>query len=191
MWRVVEDLNHITTLEFKNENDLIVIIGSFNVSIGGSSYLKYKYDRIEGPLATFSKESEEKVQNVCLEAIHKNIINSAHDLSDGGLAVTISESVISSKNELGAYISIESKLREEELLFGECGSVIVVSIAEKDLYDLVLIAKKYDINTLTIGHVTSDSNLKINESINIDKDIISNYYYSSLQETMNSDDDAK
>ena len=188
---LIEDLNHITTLEFKNENDLIVIIGSFNVSIGGSSYLKYKYDRIEGPLATFSKESEEKVQNVCLEAIHKNIINSAHDLSDGGLAVTISESVISSKNELGAYISIESKLREEELLFGECGSVIVVSIAEKDLYDLVLIAKKYDINTLTIGHVTSDSNLKINESINIDKDIISNYYYSSLQEIMNSDDDAK
>ena len=186
---LIENENFITTLEFKNPNDLIVLIGSFNVSLGGSSYLKYKYNKNEGPLSTFNMDNEHKVQKTCLDAIHKNIIISAHDISDGGLAVALAESIIMSNNNLGAEITIESKLQDSEILFGECGSLIIVSINEKDLYDLVLIAEKYNVNTQTIGVVTSDPKLKINESINISKENISKHYFNSLENIMNDDNE--
>ncbi len=73
-----------------------------------------KYDKVEGPLATFNSNLEEKVQKVCLKLIYNKIINSAHDLSDGGLAITLSESVITSKDNLGASVVVEGKMREDE-----------------------------------------------------------------------------
>ena len=181
---VINDSRFVTTIDFKNENDMIVVLGSLNASLGGSTFLKQNYNTHKGPLAKFDPDNEKKVQDACLEAIHKNIINSAHDISDGGLAVCLSESVIKSSQNLGAYINIESKLNDVELLFGECGSVIVLSINEKNLYDLVLISKKYDIQTQTIGYVTSDSKLKINNSVDITKNQLSDYYNNSLEKIL-------
>ena len=181
---VINDNKCVTTIDFKNENDMIVVLGSLNASLGGSTFLKQNYNIHKGPLAKFDPDNEKKVQDACLEAIHKNIINSAHDISDGGLAVCLSESVVKSSHNLGAYINIESKLNDVELLFGECGSVIVLSINEKNLYDLVLISKKYDIQTQTIGYVTADSKLIINNSVDITKDELSDYYNNSLEKIL-------
>jgi len=75
------------------------------------------------------------------------------------------------------------------MLFGECGSVIIVSLNEKDLYELVLIAKKYDINTQTIGYVSADSTLKINNSININKDILSEHYFNTLENIIDTENE--
>ncbi len=175
---------NITTLDFKNENDIIVMIGPFNASLAGSSYLKLYYDKVCGPLPLFNMDNELNVQKVCYEAIDAGIISSAHDLSDGGLSVAIAESVISSSNNLGAYINVESKLTEKEVLFGECPSIIIVSLNEDSLYDLVLLAEKYDVNTQTIGRVTNDSRLVINDSLNIDKDDIIKSYTSTLDKIM-------
>jgi len=178
---VLNNNEHVTTMDFKDENDMIVVLGSLNASLGGSTFLKHVYNTHNGPLANFDPDNEKRLQDACLEAIHNKIVKSAHDVSDGGLAVCLSESVIASKENLGAFINIESKLKEAELLFGECGSVIVLSINEKHLYDLVLIGKKYDVQTQTIGYVTSDSILKINNTIEIDKNKLSNIYNNSLE----------
>ena len=72
-------------------------------------------------------------------------------------------------------------------MFGECPSVIVVTLKEDSLYDLILLSKKYDVNNLTIGRVTEDDMLTINDSISLTKDKISNAYKSSLDDIMNSD----
>jgi phosphoribosylformylglycinamidine synthase len=181
---LIEDLKHITTLEFKNENDLIVMIGSFNVSLGGSSYLKYKYGRIEGPLATFSKQGEGKVQSVCLEAIHKHIIKSAHDISDGGLSVNIAESVCFSKKGMGAEINIDRKLRSDEILFGETQGVIIVSLDSKNLHHIALLAQDYNIHTQTIGFVTDTPSLKINDLVDVKRSLLEKNYFKSLESTM-------
>ena len=183
---LIENTRSITTMEFKEKDDFIVALGSLNGVIGGSEYLKTIYDRVEGPIANIDMRLEHRVQSMCLESIEKGIINSAHDMSDGGLAVNIAESIVCSKNNLGASLDLVRKLEDVELLFGECPSVIIVSINESDLYDLVVLAKKYDIHTQTIGKVTGDGMMNINNKISIDRKELSKSYFNSLEELIES-----
>ena len=178
---LMDDENQITSMEFKDDGDFILIIGALNGQLGGSEYLKIIHGKIEGPIPPLNLEFEMRVHDVCLEAIKLGIIKSAHDISDGGLAVCISESLISSNKNLGAKLDISRKLRNDEILFGECQSAIVVSLEEKDLIDLVIIAQKFDIPTQSIGKVTSDGQLIINDLIKSDISKLDNIYNSSLE----------
>ena len=63
-----------------------------------------------------------------MKAIKRGIIKSAHDVSDGGLAINISESLVNADSKLGIKLDIERQLRNDELLFGECQSLIIVSL---------------------------------------------------------------
>jgi len=181
---LVHNIKDVTSMEFKNEGDFIVSIGSINSALGGSEYLKTIHGIVKGPLQNIDMNIEKKVQQICLEAIQMNIINSAHDISDGGLAVNIAESIILSKGNLGASLDLSRKLEDVELLFGECPSVIIVTISKDKLYDLVVLSKKYDVHTQTIGKVTADSSLKINSLINVKKKKMQNAYFNSLEKIM-------
>ena len=181
---LIDDVNHVCSMSFNQENDFIVILGSLNAALGGSSYLKTIHNRIEGPLFHFNPDDEKCVQDACLESIRSNFVNSAHDISDGGLAVSLSEMVINSKNNLGAKIVHETKISDLEFLFGECASAIVVAVNQSNLLDLELVAKKYDVTTQTIGVVTNDGKLTINDLIDIDKKELSNKYFNSLSDIM-------
>ena len=106
------------------------------------------------------------------------------NLSDGGLAVNISESLVHSKQGLGVRLDIERKLENNELLFGECQSVIVVSLEEPALYELILLAQKLDMYTQTIGRITDTGNLVINDYIDISRKKLGNAYFNSLEKIM-------
>ena len=134
---VLDDLSQQTTISYENEGDLIVAIGMINSRLGGSEYLKSIHGKIEGPISKLDVDLEMKVQKTCLRAIKQGVVNSAHDLSDGGLSVNIAESILNSKNGLGAHLSFDRKLRDDEALFGECQSVIIVTIDEENLYSLI------------------------------------------------------
>ena len=95
-------------------------------------------------------------------------------------------SLIYSKEGLGVEINLSRKLRNDELLFGECQSVIIVSIEERYLHDLVLLAKKINIHTQTIGKVTNDGELRINDKVSLAKDAMSKAYFNSLEEMLES-----
>jgi len=181
---LLEDINNFTSASFKDEGDFIIALGSINSTLGGSEYLKTIYGKVEGPIHNFDIESELSVQKLCLNAIKQGFIKSAHDLSDGGLAVNISESILFSKKGIGAKINLSRKLREDELLFGECQSVIIVSIEEDNLHELVSMANKLNVYTQTIGKVTDNNKLAINDLINIDRDLLDNAYYNSIKEIM-------
>ena len=181
---LIDNVENLMDMNFLNEDDLIVLLGDIHPSMGGSTYLKQKYNRIEGPLATFNPQSEINLQELCLDLINNKIIVSAHDVSDGGIAVALAESVIESPESLSAKIYIDHKLREDELLFGECPSLIVVSLNENKLYDLVLLSKKYNVQTQTIGKVTNDAIFTINDSISIAKDQLSIAYKNSLEKSV-------
>ena len=120
------------------------------------------------------------VQELCLEAIKKGIVKSAHDLSDGGVAVNIAESIISAKSGLGAKLDIDRKLRDDELLFGECQSVIIVSLNEDQLYELILLAQGMDVHTQAIGRVTDSGRLVINDLIDVSRNEIELVYNNTL-----------
>ena len=182
---LLENINQSTTIEFKGAGDFIVTLGALNGCLGGSEYLRTIHGKIQGPIPHLNLELEMGIQELCLEAIKKGIIKSAHDLSDGGLAVNISESIVHSKQGLGARLDVVRKLQNNELLFGECQSVIVVTLEESALYELILLAQKLDMHTQTIGRVTDTNSLVINDQINISRIKMENAYFNSLEKIMN------
>ncbi len=181
---LLENINQSTTIEFKGAGDFIVTLGALNGCLGGSEYLRTIHGKIQGPIPHLNLELEMGIQELCLEAIKKGIIKSAHDLSDGGLAVNISESIVHSKQGLGARLDVVRKLQNNELLFGECQSVIVVSLEEPALYELILLAQELDMYTQTIGRVTDTNSLVINDQINISRIKMENAYFKSLEKIM-------
>ena len=186
---VLEDIDNVMTMNFKKEGDLIGVIGNISPSLGGSTYLKKMYNKIEGPLSIFSPSAEIDLQSLCLDLINQKIIKSAHDVSDGGLAVALSKSISRSDGDLGAQIYIDHKLRNDELLFGECPSLIIITFDEEKLYKLVLMSQKYDVNTQTIGKVSNNGKLEINDILNLEKHKINDIYNSSFKNTMESIND--
>ncbi|HIN19781.1 MAG TPA: phosphoribosylformylglycinamidine synthase subunit PurL [Candidatus Marinimicrobia bacterium] len=181
---LLENINQSVTIEFKDAGDFIVTLGALNGCLGGSEYLRTIHGKIQGPIPHLNLELEMGIQELCLDAIKKGIIKSAHDLSDGGLAVNISESIVHSKQGLGARLDVVRKLQNNELLFGECQSVIVVTLEESALYELILLAQKLDMHTQTIGRVTDTNSLVINDQIDISRIKLENAYFNSLEKIM-------
>jgi len=164
---IIEDCGYICSMEFKNSGDLIVLLGENKEELGGSEYLKVIHNLEKGIPPQIDLLKELAVQNVCREAIKRGLLSSAHDCSEGGLAIALAESCI--KGEKGARIKIEDKMRSDALLFGESQSRIIVSINPKNLSLLQEIADKYQVPLLVLGSV-EEKNLNINRLISLKVD---------------------
>lgn len=152
---LIENIDRVTTQGFKNTGDLIVLIGQNGDDIGGSEYLKVRFGLEKGIPPRVDLEMEKKVQETCLECISLGIINSAHDTSEGGLAVALAESCISGKK--GARVELEGEgMRDDVLLFGETQSRVIVSLAKENLHMLEKIAGDRQAPVKVIGWVTDE-----------------------------------
>ena len=139
---LIEDTRRIVTQGFKEKGDIIALLGvtrdDLSVSEYAQSVLGLKTDELIsiGQLPELDIELEKQVQQSVLDLANANLIRSAHDCSDGGLAVTIAECCFSSlgRDAFGAKIQLDSKgLSTEALLFGETPSRIVISFAPANL----------------------------------------------------------
>jgi len=162
---VIEDCDQLCTMSFKNNDDLIVLIGENKEEIGGSEYLKVFHNIEKGLPPQIDLSLEKSVQDACRESIQAGIISSAHDCADGGLAVTLAECCIIGKR--GAKVEINTNIRNDALLFGETQSRIVVSLPVKNLDSLKEIANKYEAPIHILGKVEGNS-LKIDNLIDIE-----------------------
>jgi len=161
---MIEDYHHICSMAFKNHDDLIVLLGENKEELGGSEYLKVVHHLEKGIPPQIDLLKEQAVQKVCREAIKKGLVSSAHDCSEGGLAIALAESCI--KGKKGAEIDLKDKIRSDALLFGESQSRIMLSLNPKNLTSLKEIADKYQVPLLLLGSVQGEK-LKINRLINI------------------------
>jgi phosphoribosylformylglycinamidine synthase len=133
---LIEDERWITRQYFRNEGDVIFLIGSIGDEIGGSLYLKTIYGKKAGLPPRLSFDRELAVQKFLRGLIRKGVVKSAHDCSEGGLAVALAESCMSGTEKIGARISLprmngSSSLPNQRLdvtLFNESQSRIVVSV---------------------------------------------------------------
>jgi phosphoribosylformylglycinamidine synthase len=126
MMGVVEDKAHITGLGFREEGDLIYLLGLPRNDINCSEYL-YNYHKVKlSPPPYFDLEEEYKLQQGLKNLIREGLIESAHDVADGGLFVTLFESA--RVNGLGFNIDTDPEYRKDAFLFGESQSRVVVSI---------------------------------------------------------------
>ena len=154
---VIEDITRHCTSGFKSEGDLVFLLGDSQVidnSIGSTEYLALIHNTIQGnPYIDLGLEK--RTQRCCLEAIRRGIIKSAHDCSEGGLAVALAESCLA--NSLG-FISHDLKIegRLDAALFGEAQSRIIVSIAPKSAWKLERIADRWQITATRLGMVNGN-----------------------------------
>ncbi|MBI5560724.1 MAG: phosphoribosylformylglycinamidine synthase subunit PurL [Deltaproteobacteria bacterium] len=164
---IIEDIDRRATLWFKDEGDVIAVIGDTYEELGGSEYLKAIHSLERGLPPGIDLEKEKNVQEACREAIMDGIIKSAHDVSDGGLAVALAEALFSPGGAKGATVELSGGgIREDALLFGESQSRIIVSMDKKDVKKVENIAKAHGVPVRVIGRVRGDF-LKINGLIDI------------------------
>ncbi|XIP84794.1 phosphoribosylformylglycinamidine synthase subunit PurL [Enterococcus faecium] len=124
---LIEDHKHITTQEFKKSGDLIYILGKTFADFDGSELQKMQLGRIEGVIRNFDLSIEKRNQELVLTAIQNGLIESAHDCSEGGLAITLAESAF--KHQLG--ISVQFELSSAQL-FAETQSRFVLTVAPEN-----------------------------------------------------------
>ncbi|MHB8157901.1 MAG: phosphoribosylformylglycinamidine synthase subunit PurL, partial [Desulfocucumaceae bacterium] len=132
---LIEDISKATTMDYKKGDDIIILLGQNKDELGGSLFLSIIHGLEAGRPPEMDLVAEKLIQQTALDLIGKGLITSAHDCSEGGLAVTIAESCIAGK--IGADIILTDNIRASALLFGESQSRIIIT-TPKDKVDTVL-----------------------------------------------------
>ena len=165
---LLEDVEKHSTAGFKSDGDVIVLMGTDSTwddidGLAGSEYLDYIHGKVEGqPKLDIALEI--RTQAACREAITDELIASAHDASDGGVAVAIAESAVI--GEIGASIDLAPGERWDAAMFGETQSRILVSVKPVNLAALEAITAANNVPTITIGSVGGDT-LSFGDSISL------------------------
>jgi phosphoribosylformylglycinamidine synthase II len=171
---LIDHENHITTQWFKNEGDAIILVGNIGDELGGSQFLKTCHGRKEGPPPHIDLKLEIKVQTAVRDLIRGQLVKSAHDCSEGGLAVALAESCFNPDKLFGAEIACsrrpvgDAKRTEQSsqrhashseaatVLFNESQSRIVISVTPANLDNTILMLRKRDVPFQQLGEVGGD-----------------------------------
>lgn len=127
---VLDHINNAMTLDFKNEGDVIYLVGQSRNDINGSEYLFKLHNVTHSPAPHFDLQEEATLQNKIAELIGNKQILSAHDVTEGGLFTTLLESA--AQRNLGFSIGLNDSIRKDAFLFGEAQSRVVVSVKAAD-----------------------------------------------------------
>ncbi|KAA9333619.1 phosphoribosylformylglycinamidine synthase subunit PurL [Adhaeribacter soli] len=153
MLGLLEDKSNAMTLAFQKSGDLIYLVGEAKNDINSSEYL-YSYHNVAlSPAPHMDLEEEYKVQNTIKELIKSKAIASAHDVSDGGLYITLLEAAM--PKHLGFSIKTDSNFRKDAYLFGESQSRVVVSVKPEGKAAFEEMLKKNITAFTQLGEVTS------------------------------------
>ncbi len=126
MLGILDDWENLMTLDFKNTGDVIYLIGTHRNDLGSSEYLREVHQVQYSPCPHFDLEEEYHLQNVLRQLIKNQLAESVHDVSDGGLFVTLLESAM--PGGLGFSVTTNPGIRKDAWLFGEAQSRVIVSV---------------------------------------------------------------
>ena len=151
---LLADVAHHTTQWFKSEGDVVLLLGRTREELGGSEYLATVHELVRGTPPWIDLAVEMQAQKICLQAIAEGLVRSAHDVSEGGLAVALAEACISGPDEpLGAEIEMEATIRPDAWFFGESQSRIVLSVRRKHVNRLRDLARAADVPLTVLGEI--------------------------------------
>ncbi len=159
MLGLVEDVTRCPSASFQDVGDLIVLLGKTGGHIGGSEYLAAIHKEVAGDAPQLFLDFERNVQQLVIKLIQAGLVKSAHDCSDGGLAVAIAECCIANiGNVRGASITLpESDIRIDSQLFGEDQSRVILSLDPKSVHHALEMARDASIPASVIGRVGGES----------------------------------
>ena len=150
---IINDINKICSQNFKQEGDVIILLGYCREELGASEYLQEIHNLTKGDAPQLDLKLEQAVQKTALKAIEKGLVNSTHDCSEGGLAVALAECCISNKDKMiGANINkLNYDMRLDVLLFGESQSRIILSCSKDSVEKVRKIALEFKAPFYVIG----------------------------------------
>ncbi len=158
---LVHDIEHITTQSFKKDGDIIVLLGETKAELGGSEFQYVMHGVTEGRPPQLDLDAEKKLHDAVLSAIQAGLVASAHDLSDGGLAVALAESCIS--GGLGAEVDFTTGLRADIALFSESQSRVLLSADPSRIERLRQHLDQHRVPYQVIGKVKGEQlNIQVN-----------------------------
>jgi phosphoribosylformylglycinamidine synthase len=158
---VLDDVEKHSTVGFKAENDVIVLLGSDSAwdttdGLAGSEYLEFVHGRVEGQPA-LDLDLEVRVQTVCRDAVRAGLVASAHDLSDGGMATALAECAIIGNIGASVTESPDAGGRWDAAMFGEAQSRILLSVSPDNFDRIMALAYDHDVPLAVIGLVGGDA----------------------------------
>jgi len=157
---VLNNKNHHTTIGFKDKGDMIFLLGKSMNDISSSEYLSNYHGIKESPAPYFDLKTELNIQDVIKGLVSNGLIRSAHDVSDGGLFITLLESAMI--HDFGFDITTSADIRTDAFLFGEAQSRVVVSVTANNENRFVDYMIDKGVPFSTLGHVTK-SELRVDD----------------------------
>jgi phosphoribosylformylglycinamidine synthase II len=185
---LIDSLDHITRIAFRQPGDAIVLLGEPSDELGGSEYLSRIHGVVAGAPPRSDLDRERAVIDALLDAIRGRLIHSAHDCSEGGLAIALAECTIADREAmLGAHVDLGAwtSLPARTVLFGETQARVVVSTAEPAR--VIAIAERRGLPAREIGRVTEEPRLRIvagDRTIDASLDRLAGIYYDSIGSIM-------
>jgi phosphoribosylformylglycinamidine synthase subunit PurL len=150
---VLEDVERRLTMPFKQRGDTIILLGRNTDELGGSEYLKVIHGLVAGDAPAVDLDGERRLQELVLSLNERGLLRSAHDCSEGGLAVCLAECALAGDTQVGVDVMLDDTLEPAALLFGEAQGRIVVSCAAENAYTAVEVAARMEVPSRVIGSV--------------------------------------
>lgn len=168
---LMEDVKEHCTAHFKEEGDVIILLGESTDEIGGSEYLAKVHGVVGGAPPSLDYDRALAVVGTCLTCIRRGFVKSAHDIGDGGIALALAECAVGGDRPLGAVVELMDKIRPDALLFGEAPARIVMTVAPENVSTIKSIAQSLSCPARSVGLVGGDR-LKIDNLIDMPVDEI-------------------
>jgi phosphoribosylformylglycinamidine synthase II len=150
---LIPDIDKAVRPGFKTSGDAVILLGEIREELGGSEYLKAWLEDKGGPPPAIDLIAEKAVQELCLEAGELGLLESAHDMSEGGLAVCAAESAFFSPEKLGCAVELKDPVRPDAMCFGETQSRILVTVSQPNADALLALARRRGVKAERIGTV--------------------------------------
>ena len=164
---LLDDVGARITQWFREEGDMIVLLGRTREEVGGSEYLATVHGRVGGSPPWIDLNFERRLQAFLLECGREGFFRSAHDVAEGGLAVALAECCLTNPaGPIGARVHFESAMRRDVLLFGESQSRVLLSVDRRDLARIRERARRDDIPLEVLGEVRGD-HLEILDAVDV------------------------
>jgi phosphoribosylformylglycinamidine synthase II len=186
MLGLLDNVSRALPSGFQSVGDVVVLLGDNRGEIGGSEYLYLRRGEPLGDAPFIDLHFEKTLQHITLHLARAGLLTSAHDCSEGGLAVSIAEACFCSPTKLGASTTEldSTKLRADFMLFGESQSRILVSASPANLPRIVEHCSSAGVPTRVIGNVTQERRLRIGTHIDVDLSIAEATYANAIPKAM-------
>ena len=180
---LLEDVSLALALGFRRAGDTIVLVGRTREELGGSEYLSTVHGRVGGTPPWIDLGFEKRLQAFLLAAAEEGWLRSAHDVSEGGLAVALAECCLASPERLGARVDVEQGMRGDVLLFGESQSRVVVSLDRTQWPRLRDRAQRENVPVEVIGEV-GGARLEIGDWIDVTIEELAEIWEGALERAL-------